>query len=166
MRSACLPVRTSRRQGFNMKAIRILKYFLPAAGVIVPIIAPLRPSVGAHYSTVTFSAEPQTDASTSLSRGRSLLKQGHADQALPLLQSALSSFTQSKDARGIAAAEVHEEFGLLGEFLQAAREPLDAPTRKVVLSFARRSKAAIERIVVVLRVIIKVDGRGHLVNAS
>ncbi|HXI23720.1 MAG TPA: CHAT domain-containing tetratricopeptide repeat protein [Pyrinomonadaceae bacterium] len=48
---------------------------------------------------------PQTDASTSLSRGRALLKQGHADQALPLLQSALSSFTQSNDARGIAAAE-------------------------------------------------------------
>jgi CHAT domain-containing protein len=48
---------------------------------------------------------PQTDASTSLSRGRSLLKQGHADQALPLLQSALSSFTSSNDARGIAAAE-------------------------------------------------------------
>src|ERR1051326_2919415 len=47
----------------------------------------------------------QTDASTSLAHGRSLLKQGHADQALPLLQSALSSFTQSSDARGIAAAE-------------------------------------------------------------
>jgi CHAT domain-containing protein len=51
------------------------------------------------------ASSPQTDASTALSRGRSLLKQGHADQALPLLQSALSSFTQSNDARGIAAAE-------------------------------------------------------------
>ncbi len=54
---------------------------------------------------VSASVAPQTDASTSLSRGRSLLKQGHADQALPLLQSALTSFTQSSDLRGIAAAE-------------------------------------------------------------
>src|SRR5438067_2142076 len=88
-----------------MKAIRILKYFLPAAAAIVAIIAPLRPSVGAHYSTETFSAEPQNDPSTSLSRGRSLLKQGHADQALPMLESALNSFTQTNNARGIAAAE-------------------------------------------------------------
>src|SRR5205807_4734897 len=45
------------------------------------------------------------DPSTSLSRGRALLKQGHADQALPLLESALNSFTQTNNARGIAAAE-------------------------------------------------------------
>src|SRR5260221_7355606 len=48
---------------------------------------------------------PQTDPSTSLSRGRALLKQGHADQALPMLESALNSFTQTNNARGIAAAE-------------------------------------------------------------
>src|SRR6266568_3104068 len=51
------------------------------------------------------ASPPQTDASTSLSRGRSLLKQGHADQALPLLESALTSFKQTNNARGIAAAE-------------------------------------------------------------
>lgn len=50
-------------------------------------------------------ATPQTDPSTSLSRGRALLKQGHADQALPLLESALSGFTSTNNARGVAAAQ-------------------------------------------------------------
>src|SRR5437764_4484664 len=50
------------------------------------------------------SADPQTDSNTSLARGRSLLKQGHADQALPLLDNALSLYTQAKNQRGIAAA--------------------------------------------------------------
>jgi len=47
----------------------------------------------------------QTDPSTSLSRGRALLKQGHADQALPLLESALAAFTSTNNSRGIAAAQ-------------------------------------------------------------
>src|SRR6266481_8596209 len=51
------------------------------------------------------AVEPQSDPSTSLSRCRALLKQGHADQALPMLESALNSFTQTNNARGIAAAE-------------------------------------------------------------
>src|SRR6185295_13922855 len=63
------------------------------------------PICGKQSVSFADAAAPQTDAATSLSRGRSLLKQGHADQALPLLQSALSSFTQANDARGIAAAE-------------------------------------------------------------
>ncbi|PYS71432.1 MAG: hypothetical protein DMF73_10720, partial [Acidobacteria bacterium] len=58
---------------------------------------------GAHNFEIPTA--PQTDASASLSRGRALLKQGHADQALPLLESALNSFTQTNNARGIAAAE-------------------------------------------------------------
>jgi CHAT domain-containing protein len=48
---------------------------------------------------------PQNDPSTSLARGRALLKQGHADQALPLIDSALSGFTATNNARGIAAAQ-------------------------------------------------------------
>lgn len=59
----------------------------------------------AKVSAARAAITPQTDATSSLSRARSLLKQGHADQALPMLQSALTSFTQSNDARGIAAAE-------------------------------------------------------------
>src|SRR3989440_3138720 len=85
-----------------MKAIRINKYLLTAA--LVAFFAPLL-TVDAHYSASSYLAAPQTDPSTSLSRGRALLKQGHADQALPLLESALNSFTQTNNARGIAAAE-------------------------------------------------------------
>jgi len=62
--------------------------------------------VGSSIRTEQILALPtQTDPSTSLSRGRQLLKQGHADQALPLLESALSGFTSSNNARGIAAAQ-------------------------------------------------------------
>ena len=60
-------------------------------------------SVCANNGSST-SADPQTDPNTSLARGRSLLKQGHADQALPLLDNALSLYTQAKNQRGIAAA--------------------------------------------------------------
>jgi CHAT domain-containing protein len=88
-----------------MKAIRINKYLLTAALVIVAFVAPLLLTVDAHYSVPSSLAEPQTDPSTSLSRGRALLKQGHADQALPLLESALNSFTQTNNARGTAAAQ-------------------------------------------------------------
>jgi CHAT domain-containing protein len=47
----------------------------------------------------------QTDPGSALSRGRTLLKQGHADQALGYLETALSLFTQTNNPRGIAAAE-------------------------------------------------------------
>src|SRR5207244_12280945 len=49
--------------------------------------------------------DSQTDPNTALSRGRSLLKQGHADQALGYLESALNQFIQTNNARGIAAAQ-------------------------------------------------------------
>ncbi|MDX6444024.1 MAG: hypothetical protein QOH71_1098 [Blastocatellia bacterium] len=49
--------------------------------------------------------EPQADAGTALSRGRALLKQGHADQALGYLESALNLYTQTNNPRGIAASE-------------------------------------------------------------
>lgn len=88
-----------------MKAIRINKYLLTAALVIVAFVAPLLLTVDAHYSFSSSLADPQTDPSTSLARGRALLKQGHADQALPMLESALNSFTQTNNARGIAAAQ-------------------------------------------------------------
>src|SRR2546421_2453546 len=85
-----------------MKAIRINKYLLTAA--LVAFFAPLL-TVDAHYSASSSLAAPQTDPSTSLSRGRAPHKKGHADQTLPLLESALNSFTQTNNARGIAAAE-------------------------------------------------------------
>src|SRR6185437_12346881 len=82
---------------------RCYNYFAPTA-LIAVLFSVLFVSTGGGVEASP-NLTPQTDASTSLSRGRSLLKQGHADQALPLLQSALSSFTQANDARGIAAAE-------------------------------------------------------------
>src|SRR5258707_1138571 len=92
-----------------MKAIRFYKYFVPTAlfALIVVLSSPLPFSVGAnslHYSTSSF-IEPQNDANTPLSRGRALLKQGHADQALGYLENALSLFRQSNNSRGVAAAQ-------------------------------------------------------------
>jgi CHAT domain-containing protein/tetratricopeptide (TPR) repeat protein len=49
--------------------------------------------------------DPQTDPNAALSRGRALLKQGHADQALGYLENALDLFTQSNSSRGVAAAQ-------------------------------------------------------------
>jgi CHAT domain-containing protein len=45
----------------------------------------------------------QSDSASALSRGRTLLKQGHADQALGYLQNALSLYMQANNQRGIAA---------------------------------------------------------------
>jgi CHAT domain-containing protein len=47
----------------------------------------------------------QTDPNSALDRGRALLRQGHADQALGYLETALAAYTQSNNARGIAAAQ-------------------------------------------------------------
>jgi CHAT domain-containing protein/tetratricopeptide (TPR) repeat protein len=88
-----------------MKAIPFHKYFAPAALFLAALGSPFLFRASAnniHDSSISFA---QTDPSVSLSRGRALLKQGHADQALPLLDSALSAFTQTNNARGIAAAE-------------------------------------------------------------
>jgi CHAT domain-containing protein/tetratricopeptide (TPR) repeat protein len=49
--------------------------------------------------------EPQTDPNSALDRGRTLLRQGHADQAVGYLETALNAYTQANNSRGIAAAE-------------------------------------------------------------
>jgi CHAT domain-containing protein len=59
----------------------------------------------AHNIAPNLPAPQQTDPGVALSRGRSLLKQGHADQALGYLETALALYTQTRDPRGIAAAE-------------------------------------------------------------
>lgn len=90
-----------------MKAIGIYKYFAPAALLILSVLISSLPfpahAHNLHSSNASIS-EPQTDASGALSRGRTLLKQGHADQALGHLQTALRLYTQTSDQRGIAAA--------------------------------------------------------------
>src|SRR5260370_25416259 len=47
----------------------------------------------------------QNDPAAALSRGRTLLRQGHADQALGYLETALNLYTQTNNSRGIAATE-------------------------------------------------------------
>jgi CHAT domain-containing protein len=60
-------------------------------------------SVDAHNASAI--AMQQTDANAALNRGRALLKQGRADQALGYLETALNLFTQSNNPRGIAATQ-------------------------------------------------------------
>ena len=62
-------------------------------------------SVSARGALPILIQPQQTDPNTALTRGRALLKQGHADQALGYLETALNLFTQSSNRRGIAAAE-------------------------------------------------------------
>ena len=53
-----------------------------------------------------FPFEPQQgDPAAALSRGRTLLRQGHADQAVGYLETALNLYTQTNNSRGIAATE-------------------------------------------------------------
>ena len=93
----------------KMTSNRFRQYYASAALLLVVVAVALfdSPRSGAHRVINPSAPEsvPQSDPATSLSRGRSLLKQGHADQALPLLQSALSAFTQTNNPRGVAAAE-------------------------------------------------------------
>jgi CHAT domain-containing protein/tetratricopeptide (TPR) repeat protein len=87
-----------------MKGIMLNQYFLIALILSLVIgVSTLSPTTIA--SKIDGPINPQTDPSTSLSRGRALLKQGHADQALSLLESALTAFTSTNNARGIAAAQ-------------------------------------------------------------
>src|SRR5437867_10998668 len=76
--------------------------------VLIVVLGSFSPvAVEAHnLRSSTFSfAEPQTDPGAALSQGRAMLKQGHADQALGYLETALNAYTQSSNSRGIAASE-------------------------------------------------------------
>ena len=91
-----------------MKRNRLYDHLMPTALIIAitAVLTTLPSTTNGHdFDNTSTRLASQTDLSTSLSRGRSLLKQGHADQALPLLESALTSFKQTNNARGIAAAE-------------------------------------------------------------
>src|SRR6266404_8704157 len=92
-----------------MKRIRFYKHFVPTALLVVISVlsSHFLFSAGAHdlRGSPSAPAPEQTDPSSALSQGRTLLKQGHADQALGYLETALSLFTQSNNPRGVAAAE-------------------------------------------------------------
>src|SRR5262245_50574101 len=80
----------------------------PATLMIVCLAALACPRVGFVTAHTNFPGSPdpqQNDPNAALNNGRSLLKRGHADQALPALQTALNLFTQANNRRGIAAAE-------------------------------------------------------------
>ncbi|HEX3085267.1 MAG TPA: CHAT domain-containing tetratricopeptide repeat protein [Pyrinomonadaceae bacterium] len=89
-----------------MRSIRFYRRVIAAALLVMVVLG-----ARSIWITTTFARTSghlmgaQTDPSSALSRGRALLKQGHADQALPLLESALTGFTSTNNARGIAAAE-------------------------------------------------------------
>ena len=58
------------------------------------------------FTARALSADPQqNDPAAALTRGRTLLRQGHADQALGYLETALNLYTQTNNSRGIAATE-------------------------------------------------------------
>lgn len=92
-----------------MKGIRFYKHFVPTAllVVIITLSSALLFSVGADslHDSSLLNVPPQTDPNSALDRGRALLRQGHADQALGYLETALTAYTQSNNARGIAAAQ-------------------------------------------------------------
>jgi CHAT domain-containing protein len=81
--------------------MQFCKYFAPAALVLCAIVLGSRSPVPVSAG---FAPVAQADSSSALSTGRSLLKQGHADQALNHLQNALTLYTQANNERGIAAA--------------------------------------------------------------
>src|SRR5882724_10884005 len=92
-------------RGVLMEASRLHKYFAVTAvlALVVGVVSSLTPITTANnFKNIE---APQSDPSASLFKGRALLKQGHADQSLPLLESALSGFTSTNNARGIAAAQ-------------------------------------------------------------
>ena len=82
--------------------MRFKKYFAPLALAlsICTFLWQESRSVDARVDSPVAQADP----SSALSTGRSLLKQGHADQALNHLQTALTLYTQANNQRGIAAA--------------------------------------------------------------
>jgi CHAT domain-containing protein len=81
---------------------------------------------------------PQSDAGTTLSRGRRLLKQGRADQALSDLQNALTLYTQNANQRGIAAARdalgdlymVQGQYQVALDYYQKAYDAFSAASKK------------------------------------
>src|SRR5215510_16277741 len=83
--------------------MKFYKYFAPLALLLSIVGSQLSFPVRAQEFVV--GAQQQGDPSVPLSRGRTLLKQGHADQALGYLQTALGLYTQANNPRGIAASE-------------------------------------------------------------
>ncbi len=74
------------------------------AGSLIFISTQLFSTGARTLSALPFEPQ-QNDPAAALSRGRILLRQGHADQALGYLETALNLYTQTNNSRGIAATE-------------------------------------------------------------
>src|ERR1044072_7166736 len=120
-----------------MQEIRFTRYLVLATLLLVMVgLFHMSSSVGAYSKAL--STEPQSDSGTALSRGRALLKRGHADQALSYLQNALSLYTQANNQRGIAATRdalgdlylVQGQYSVALEHYQKAYEAFVAASGK------------------------------------
>jgi CHAT domain-containing protein len=80
---------------------------LVLACVVIFSTAPL--TIAARGANEPQQPQPGTQATDALRQGRTLLKRGRADQALPLLEQALKLYAAANDARGQAAA--HDALG-------------------------------------------------------
>jgi CHAT domain-containing protein/tetratricopeptide (TPR) repeat protein len=93
-----------------MKPRIVILTFLLASAVTLAPLGFVSPSSAARASTpATPQGERPVADIEALRQGRRLLKQGKADQALPLLESALRSFNASGSVRGQAAT--HDALG-------------------------------------------------------
>ncbi|MCA1630318.1 MAG: CHAT domain-containing protein [Acidobacteria bacterium] len=86
----------------NTKTRTMLVSLACAAALTLASLAPL----SAHAS---FDPQQLAQATDALRQGRRLLKRGRADQALPLLETALRLYTEANASRGAAAA--HDTLG-------------------------------------------------------
>src|SRR6185437_13395951 len=93
--------------------MKFYKYFAPTALIFLLLAIGFSfsnsVSAGREHGDASTIFQQQGDPSAALSRGRTLLKQGHADQAIGYLQTALDLYTQAKNQRGMAAA--HDALG-------------------------------------------------------
>jgi CHAT domain-containing protein len=89
-----------------MRSTLFYRYFAPPALFLfaLTVVWHSASRVDAHNINPS-PAQQQGDPSASLSRGRTLLKQGHADQAIGYLENALTLYTQANNQRGVAASE-------------------------------------------------------------
>src|SRR6476646_4998484 len=85
--------------------MKFYKYFAPTALFLFSILFAFQFPFSTSAQEFVLGAQQQGDPSAALSRGRTLLKQGHADQALGYLQTALGLYTQASNERGMAASE-------------------------------------------------------------
>jgi len=93
-----------------MKTRTLISTFVMACAVVASPLSFVVSIPAARSATLTIQGGPSgAQGVEALRQGRKLLKQGKADQALPLLETALKSFTAANAVRGQAAT--HDALG-------------------------------------------------------